>query len=198
MNRSSNGMRNGISLVEMMIAVILFGVISVVGFKYSTNYYNTDLTAKKARIAALVEQATQLSNAYDLYETQFGTAPTNIIDLNASNVQILTTIPSTITEIGTAGWVLNTTDIVGGAATDISFTFLIADTATTADNEKYCAIFNNMIDSSLSVDVNNGDTFNDSSTASSLGSAFCYTATSAKAGGDAADSLTIAFIKSSD
>ena len=40
-NASKNyrGMRSGISLVEMMIAVILFGVISVVGLKYYKNYY---------------------------------------------------------------------------------------------------------------------------------------------------------------
>ncbi len=175
--RSHNKMRSGISLVEMMIAVILFGVISIVGFKYSKNYYDTDLTAKKARVAALIEQATQLSGAYDIYVAQMGTAPTAINDLNASNVKILTSIPSTITEIGTTGWTLDiATDYTGSGSNDIAFTFAITDPGgADISDEEYCAVFNNTIDNSLSLEVNDGDDFDTTANQyTALGNAFCY------------------------
>lgn len=181
-------MRNGISLVEMMIAVILFGVISIVGFKYSKNYYNTDLAAKKARVASLVEQANQLSNAYDVYLAQMGTAPTTITDLNASNVQILSSIPTAITEIGTTGWSLDTaTNYAATAALDIAFIFPVTDVTPSTSNEDYCAVFNNMIDTSLSLVTTDGQSFDTAPNQyAALGDAFCY--------GSAA-SMTIVFIK---
>ncbi len=187
MTRSHNGMRNGISLVEMMIAVILFGVISVVGFKYSKNYYNTDLSAKKARIASLVEQASQLSNAYDIYQVQMGTSPTLITDLNATNTAILTAIPSPITEIG-AAWALDTaTDYAASAALDIAFTFAVTDVTPSTSNEDYCAVFNNMIDTSLSVITTDGQSFDTAQNQyTALGDAFCY---------GAGASMTVVFIK---
>jgi prepilin-type N-terminal cleavage/methylation domain-containing protein len=176
MTKNHRGMRNGISLIEMMIAVILFGVISIVGFKYSKNYYDTDLVAKKARVAALVEQATQLSGAYDVYVAQIGTAPTAISDLNASNVKILSAIPTTITEIGSAGWTLATgTDYTGSGTNDVAFSFVVANVTPSTSNEEYCATFNNMIDSSLSLDVTDGQDFNTSANQyTSLGKAFCF------------------------
>ena len=61
------GMRKGISLVEMIIAVILFATLAGISVKYYKNFFNTELTAKKARVAALLDQAAQMSNAYDAY-----------------------------------------------------------------------------------------------------------------------------------
>ncbi len=65
MEKSYSGMRKGLSLVEMMIAIVLFGVLSTVGYKYYKNFLYTELAAKQARVAALIDPATQLSNAYE-------------------------------------------------------------------------------------------------------------------------------------
>jgi len=166
------GMRRGISLVEMMIAIILFGLISIIGYKYSSNFYDTKLASKRALVASLVEQATQLSNGYDIYSIQFGTAPTDESNLTQANVRILTAIPTTITEIGTVGWNLDTGNNVGGtAANDITFVFDIATTVTNDDDE-YCAMLNNMVNPT--VDLNTSafplGTFNPTT----MGNAFCY------------------------
>lgn len=190
-----SGMRKGISLVEMMIAVILFGVISVVGFKYYKNFYNTNLSAKKARVAALLDQATQLTSAYDIYTAQFGTAPAFITDLTANNVKILTALPTAITEVGAAGWVLDTaTDYTGAnapgtVANDIAFTYTIDDPGVgKADNEEYCALFNNMIKPSLSVSVADLATFGLPATQyAAMGNAYCE--------GSVANALKIVVLK---
>jgi prepilin-type N-terminal cleavage/methylation domain-containing protein len=47
MTRGRKGMRKGISLVEMLIAIILFGTISMISFKYAANFYDTKLASKK-------------------------------------------------------------------------------------------------------------------------------------------------------
>ena len=143
------GMRNGISLVEMMIAIILFGVVSIIGYKYYTNFMNTSLSGQKARVAAVIDQARQLSNAYDVYKAQFGDSPTTINDLNASNAMILTEIPPGIEGIaGTTNvvWELATNLNIDGTVGDIAFTYPI-NTSTTADDLQYCNIFNNLADS---------------------------------------------------
>jgi prepilin-type N-terminal cleavage/methylation domain-containing protein len=176
MTGSHKGMRKGISLVEMLIAIVLFGVLAVVSFKYSKNYINTDLAAKQARVSALIEQATQLSTAYDVYAVKFGTEPTDIYDLNASNAKILTEIPVTITEIGTTGWSLETgTDYTGSGNNDIAFSFPVTNATPSTSNEEYCAVFNNIIDSSLSLDVIDGQNFGLAPAQNSaLGNAFCF------------------------
>lgn len=190
MTQSYSGMRKGISLVEMMIAVILFGVISVVGFKYYKNFYNTNLTAKKARVAALVDQATQLSSAYDIYKAQFGTAPTAITDLTAANAMILTNIPAALTEIGATQWALDTaTDYTGNANPDIAFVYPIDSIVpTSSDNEEYCAVFNNMMKSTEAVNPPDDTVFGPTPDVeyTALGKAFCY---------GAAETLKIVMIK---
>jgi prepilin-type N-terminal cleavage/methylation domain-containing protein len=194
----STGMRNGISLVEMMIAIILFGVISVIGFQYYKNFMNTDLSAKKARVASLMDQARQLSNAYDVYQVQVGTAPTAITDLNASNVMIITEIPPAMTEVGAAQWTLDTTtDYTNTGNNDIAFVYAIDNVAASADNEEYCALFNNMIDPTISIDVSHGDTFDTSDDAyAALGSAFCHSSNAVVGSGTpAADGLEIVILK---
>ncbi|MBL0708152.1 MAG: type II secretion system protein [Sulfurimonas sp.] len=159
MIRGQKGMRSGITLVEMMLAVILFGLISVVGFKYSKNYYNTTLYAKKARVAALVEQGTQLSNAYDIYNVQFGIAPVDLDVLSSSNVKILTETPVPITEMlgDTNTWQYtvgadlsngNNGVITGGPDT----TYYVELGDNTADYAEYCAAVNNLADETNSLD----------------------------------------------
>lgn len=167
MLKSYSGTRRGISLVEMMIAVILFGVIAIVGFKYSTNYLDTSLTGKKARVSALVEQATQLSNAYDIYSAQMGVAPESESNLTEPNVGILTSLPTTITEMGSIGWKLTEnaelTATGQGAITGgntVAFYFDLTQT-TTKDAHQYCAIMDNMIDKTTELNVTSTSLFDD-------------------------------------
>ena len=155
MTQNYTGMRKGISLVEMMIAIILFAALSTVGLKYYKNYINTDIQAMKARVAAAMEQGTQLMSAYKLYTTQYG-ALTAITDLNASTTKILTDIPAKITEMSTAGWTY-TVDTNGTGIHTFSMV-LDANTSLTSD-EQYCAIWNKEYNTSVELNVTNAQSF---------------------------------------
>jgi len=150
MTHGTSGMRKGISLVEMMIAIVLLGVLSVVSYKYYKNFFDTDLVTKKARMATVVDQASQLSSAYDVYQQQMGTAPTTETDLTATNVQILKALPTMPATI-TGAWTLTTTVDIGGPSTATDAVFVLPLTggttggAGTADAKKYCRVFNNMM-----------------------------------------------------
>ncbi|ADR32837.1 hypothetical protein Sulku_0170 [Sulfuricurvum kujiense DSM 16994] len=172
--------RKGISLVEMTIAVILFGVLSTVTMLYYKNLFNIDLTSKKARIAALMDQGRQLSGAYDVYIAQFGIAPldVNLSDFNATNVMILKHLPKDIIEMTTVGWELNTSAVDGHPA----FQFPIDLNGTSyklagvKDDDQYCAIFNHEINTSLDLNVSDNMNFGTAASQySALGDAFCYT-----------------------
>lgn len=172
-----NGKRKGISLVEMTIAVILFGVLSTIAMLYYKSLFNIDLTAKKARVAALMDQAYQLSGAYDVYVAQMGVAPTdaNLSDFNASNVLILRSLPRDIREMTTVGWELNTSIINGRPG----FTFPIdlngTSYSTLKDDDLYCAIFNHELNNSIELNVTNGTNFGTLATNAALYDEFCYT-----------------------
>lgn len=156
MTGGHRGMRSGISLIEMLIAVMLFGVLSVIGFKYVKNNYNTELAGKQARVSALVQQATQLTNAHDLYSIKKGTAPTLLANLSAPEVGILSRIPAGITEmnsVGTWAYTIEADLATGGegaiaGGTETAYYF---DLTATADAAKYCAVFNNMVDGTTSL-----------------------------------------------
>lgn len=174
------GKRKGISLVEMTIAVILFGVLSTIGLIYYKSLFNIDLTSKKARVAALMDQGTQLSGAYDIYIAQFGVAPTqqNLLDFNATNVMILTDLPAVIKEMTTIGWELNTS-VTTLASTPAAFQFTIdlngTSWSTSKDDDTYCAIFNHELNTSMELNVSNNTNFGDEVVQrSALGKAFCY------------------------
>lgn len=176
-----NGKRKGISLVEMTIAVILFGVLSTIGMLYYKSLFNIDLTAKKARVAALMDQAHQLSGAYDVYTAQFGVAPTatDLSDLNSTNSMILTELPIRIREMSTSGWELNvSTGIIGTSDKALQFTIDLNGTVSPrTDDELYCAIFNHEINTSASYVVTPGQNFGTAQQQyDALGRAFCYTA----------------------
>lgn len=153
MTHGTSGMRKGISLVEMMIAIVLLGVLSVIGYKYYKNFFDTDLMAKKARMGTVIDQASQLSSAFDVYQQQLGTAPTAIMDLTSTSVQILKTLPTMPTSVTLAasGWSLTTTDVDGAGAVDAVFALPLDGSATTADKKKYCRVFNNMMLSTKSL-----------------------------------------------
>jgi prepilin-type N-terminal cleavage/methylation domain-containing protein len=151
-------MRKGISLVEMLIAIVLFGVISAIGYGYYKNYYNVTLAAKQARMAAIIDQATQISNAYDLYEAKTGEKPITIASLSADNIRILTKVPDMFLEITTSGWKIAADaggdaaalEIDGGATAtnDIAFIYKINNAGLSpAEELEYCNILNNIADS---------------------------------------------------
>lgn len=149
------GMRKGISLVEMLVAIVLFGVLSVLSFTYVKNFYDVDVASKQARISALVEQASQLSNAYDIYTIKYGTTPATLEILSDAAVGILSETPATISEIGTAGWAYTKeADLSSGALGVVaggSETAYYFDLLALADDAKYCAAFNNMVDGTTSL-----------------------------------------------
>jgi prepilin-type N-terminal cleavage/methylation domain-containing protein len=161
--------KKGLSLVEMMIAVILFGVMSMVGFKYYKSFYNSGDITKKTNLGAVIDQASQISNAFDIYEIQVGKSPTNINNLTASNVNILTSIPEGIPAItGDANtsrtWKLTYGDIdIGGSNSyDIAFVYPVAEAGSiTDDHKKYCRLFNNIVNTSLSVEATIQGNFQD-------------------------------------
>lgn len=174
------GKRKGISLVEMTIAVILFGLLSTIALLYYKSLFNTDLTAKKARVAALMNQAYQLSGAYDIFVAQEGRAPSvaDLSEFNATNVLILRSLPRDIREMTTTGWELNTSITAGGRP---GYLFPIDLNGTggydlLADDDLYCAIFNHEINRSVELNVTNNTDFGSIATNAALyGDEFCYT-----------------------
>lgn len=180
---SSNGKRKGISLVEMTIAIILFAVLSTIALLYYKSLFNVDLTAKKARIAALMDQGYQLSGAYDIYIAQYGRAPTlqNLYDFNATNIAILTELPRVIKELSSIGWELNSSyPNLNGSPTVFTFALDLngsnADWNTSRDDDKYCAIYNHEINTSMDVNVStpNMDFGSAQLNHDRLGNTFCF------------------------
>lgn len=178
MSQHYTGKRKGISLVEMTIAVILFALLSTIAMLYYKSLFNIDLTAKKARVAALMDQGQQLSGAYDIFIAQQGVAPqiTDLSEFNATNVLILRSLPKDITEMTTRGWELNTSAVAGRPA----FQFPIDLNGTggwnvLADDDLYCAIFNHEINRSIELNVTNNTNFGNVTTQYvRYGDAFCY------------------------
>jgi len=147
--RNHRNMRNGISIVEMMVAVFLFGVISTIGYKYTKNFYDVSLTSKQALVSSVIEQATQLSNAYDLYEIKIGAAPTDDENLTDSNIKILREIPPKVLEITNSGWDIVENLDLDGSGNDVAFIYPIdASTLNTTEKKlEYCNILNNIANS---------------------------------------------------
>lgn len=162
------GMRKGLSLVEMIIAVILFAALSAISIKYYKNFFNTELTAKKGRVAALLDQGAQMSNAYDTYMVQVGTNTNldiNLTQLDDGNISILTKLPTAISGMatglndGTGAWEINkSTGITGssGVALQYKLDMNTTNANQTADDEQYCAIINHEFNASIDFNVSNG------------------------------------------
>ena len=143
MKQSYTGMRKGLSLMEMLISIVLFGLISTIGYIYYKNYYNTSYAAKQARVYVIVDQATQLSNAFDLYQIKYGEDANNTEEL--LNSMILSSLPIVPESVTNLPWELNTTIVMtpGTTANDMAFT-LEVNASTTADALDYCNILNNL------------------------------------------------------
>lgn len=163
MKQSYTGMRKGLSLMEMLISIVLFGLISTIGYIYYKNYYNTSYAAKQARIYVIVDQATQLSNAFDLYQIKFGEDANNTTEL--LNSMILSGLPIVPESVTNLPWELNTTIVMtpGTTANDMAFT-LEVNASTTADALDYCNILNNL----AFKDWNTSSTWSDMNTSQEL------------------------------
>jgi len=186
MTHPYDGMRKGISLVEMIIAVILFATLAAISIKYYKNFFNTELTAKKARVAALLDQAAQMSNAYDAFIAQVGSTANldvNLTQLDDKNVSILTRLPTAITGMatglhdGTGAWELNKSTSIPGTS-GVALMYKLDMNATgrsiTPDDEQYCAIINHEFNASVEYNASNKTTFSAPSVAyRNLGPVFC-------------------------
>lgn len=177
MKKPYKGMRKGISLVEMTIAVILFGLLSTIAMLYYKSLFNIDLTAKKARVAALMDQAYQLSGAYDVFVAQQGVSPSvaDLSEFNATNIMILRTLPRDITEMTTVGWELNTSAVNGHPAFQFPIDLNGTSYQTLKDDDLYCAIFNHEMNRSIDLNVTNNTNFGTAATQyAKYKDSFCY------------------------
>jgi len=147
-----HGMRKGISLIEMLMAIVLMGVLSTIGFKYYKIYYDTTFAAKQAKVYILIDQAQQLSGAHDLYETKNGNIPVSIAAMEADKQLI--SPPKVMPEISASGWELrsplatNQVDLDGalGGTADNDIAFIVdVDTVGTLVQDKldFCNIVSN-------------------------------------------------------
>lgn len=151
MMRSHKGMRKGISLVEMLVAIVLFGIIGTISFTYYKNYYDTSFAAKQLRIYTVVDQAAQLSNAFDLYNTKNGVDPVTVDEMVVD--RILTQAPAPQPFVTATGWTLDENVTIDGAdTTGVAFMYLVDGAGSNTDKLDYCNILNNTAfkDSNLS------------------------------------------------
>lgn len=169
--------KKGLSLVEMLIAVILFGVMSMIGFKYYKNFFSTGDIVKKSQIGSLIDQAAQISNAYDIYQMQFGKIPDDEQNLTQTNVKILDKIPDGMPEVtgdtnASITWELNNTMPINSTSTtdDIAFVYPVADSD---DGFRICQIFNNIMNQAKDLNATVPVTPNAGYTAINK-TAFCY------------------------
>lgn len=152
MTRGHKGMRKGISLVEMLVAIVLFGIIGTISYTYYKNYYDTSFAAKQLRVYTIVDQAAQISNGFDLYNTKNGTDLTVLQDLVTD--KILTQVPIAQPYVTNTGWTVEHNQSIDGTNdTAIVFQYKI-DGLTSSGQDKldYCNILNNTAfkDSNLS------------------------------------------------
>ncbi len=185
-----HGMRRGISLMEMLIAIILLGVISSVGYNYYKNYYDTALASKQTKTAIIIDQANQLKNMLELHKIKFGVDVTETQKLDRLITQgFLTEIPEFIPDMAEAqanGWVLldtvnvgsASTPAVGTTATDLILTYTLNSTSSTAlDKLAYCQTLNNIATNGVEVyssDVTDLDDDAAAAHAITGSSFFCY------------------------
>ena len=153
MTRGHKGMRKGISLVEMLVAVVMFGIIGTISFTYYKNYYDTSMAAKQLRVYTIVDQAAQLSNAFDLYNTKVGVDPVTVAEI--VDQRILTQAPVSQPFITSTGWTLEENlTIVTADNTGVAFRYKINGVGSNIDNLDYCNILNQTADTSWSLDTN--------------------------------------------
>ena len=201
MTRAHKGMRKGISLVEMLLAIVLFGLLGTISFNYYKTYYDTSFAAKQARIYVIIDQASQIKSAWDLYNTKNGEDPTAIADLVAD--RILTEVPVKQPLISATGWeVAEPTgneygvielDNTVASDNDYAIVYKVDGTATDADKLDYCNIVNNTADNSWSMDPAVKNLAAQPDLAAGGYAQNTYFSCSDSGGADAADDLEIIF-----
>ena len=179
MTRSHKGMRKGMSLLELLTAIVLLGILSGVGFKYYKIFYDTSFAAKQAKMYIMIEQGQQLLGAHSLFDTKNGISPINIESMVIDKQ--LKEVPPAIPEISNSGWKLwtyqstdlyatgngadanislNTTENAatgsnGGIDNDIAFILPLDGNGTSdADKLDYCNIINNTGQRTWRLDTN--------------------------------------------
>jgi len=173
MMKDYTGMRKGISLVEMMIAIVLFAALATIGMKYSKNFLNIDLMAMKGRVGAAMEQSSQLTTAYKLFTTQYGPLGT-INDLNATATKIMTALPDRIVEMSLLGWDYNSST---GSGSGKGFTMKIDANQTATSDATYCALWNKEFNSSVETNVSGTENYGTISAPSSVAAtaqSYCF------------------------
>ena len=145
MTRGHKGMRKGISLVEMLIAIVLFGIIGTISYTYYKNYYDVSFAAKQLRVYTIVDQAAQLGNAFDIYNTKNGTDPLAVQDL--VDDKILTQVPVAQPFVSDTGWTLVEDANITNDSNGTAFIYALDGTnLTPQDTIEYCNILNNVAD----------------------------------------------------
>ncbi len=156
-----HGMRRGISLIEMLMAIVLLGLLGGISYNYYKVYYDVAYAAKQAKVYVILDQAVQLSGAHDLYTVKNGVEPTTITAM-VTDKQLLR-IPDKMPEVSAAGWVLLPTAEIddnsgaGTAANDVAFTYAIDGSATAPDQVDYCNILTNNSKNTWSLTSTGGD-----------------------------------------
>ncbi len=151
MTSGHKGMRKGISLVEMLVAIVLFGIIGTISYTYYKNYYDTSFAAKQLRVYTIVDQAAQLGNAFDLYNTKNGVDAVSVDQFVTD--KILTQVPVAQPFVTATGWTLDENVTISGAdTTGVAFHYIIDGSGSNTDKLDYCNILNNTAnkDSNLS------------------------------------------------
>ena len=179
MTRRHNGMgRKGLSLMEMLVAIILLGIISSIGYNYYKNYYDTSLAAKQVKVSVLIDQAAQLKNAMELYKVKFGqdvNITTTVDDLGNGiglllTQRIITEIPAPIPDITTDGFFvanglgdINSTliqQLNGTGANELVLTYeLNGTTSAKVDRIAYCNAVNNIASNGVITYTNTAATY---------------------------------------
>jgi len=163
MTRSHKGMRKGISLVEMLMAIVLLGLLGTISYNYYKVYYDVAFAAKQARVYVIVDQAQQLSNAHDLYEVKNGVIPASVQAM--LDDRQLKEIPVLMPEVTKSPWELRSpsatnkidfdlTSTTPGitANNDIGFIVKIDSTGgVPQDKVDYCNILSNTFDNTWSL-----------------------------------------------
>ena len=146
-------MRKGISLVEMLVAIVLFGIIGTISYTYYKNYYDTSFAAKQLRVYTVVDQAAQLGNAFDLYNTKNGVDATEVQQF--VDDKILTQIPVKQPFVSASGWdLVEGFTVDGNDTTGVVFTYPVDGTGSDYDKLDYCNILNNVADKDYGLDIN--------------------------------------------
>ena len=160
-SKGYKGMRKGISLMEMLVAIVLLGIIGTMGYNYYKNYYDTSFASKQARVYVIIDQATQIRNAWDLFNTKNGADPVAFADFIED--RILSEVPVALPLISATGWQVaspsstdtyGVIDLDGSVTADNDFAIVMAldGTSTAADKTDYCNILNNTADTNWSLD----------------------------------------------